>query len=58
MFRCVFMTYTLHVHDVFNEILVMVMMIQLKSLFKFYIRGIVFLLFIISENFIKFWAKA
>ena len=58
MFKCVFMTYTLHVHDVFDKMPVMVRMSQVRSLFKFYIRGLFLLLFIISKNFIKFWAEA
>jgi len=58
MFRCVFMTCTLNVHDVFDEMHVMVRMSQDRSLFKFYVRGIVFLLFTISENFNKFWGEA
>lgn len=52
------MTCTIHVYDVFDEMSVMVTMSLVDSWFKFYIRGLILLLFIISENFIKFWAEA
>jgi hypothetical protein len=58
MLRCVFMTCTLHVHDVFDEIYVMVRMRQVKSLFNFLIKCIFSLVFIIYENFITFWVEA
>jgi len=57
MFKCVFITYTLHVHGVFDEILVMVKMSQAMSFFKFCIRGLVFLLFITCECFMTFWVE-
>lgn len=52
------MIYKLQVYDVFKEILIMVRTSLVSSLFKFYLRGLVFLLFIIYENFIKFSVKA
>ena len=58
MFRCVSMACTLHIYDMFDERPDMIRMILFMSLFKFHIGGLVFLLFIISENFIMFWAKA
>ena len=58
MFRCVYMTCTLHVYDVFDQMCVMVRMSLVIYCFKFCIRDLVFLLFIISENFMKFWAEA
>ena len=58
MFICVYMICTFHAYDVFNKIPVMVRMSLVNSWFKFCIRGFVFLLFIISDNFIKLWAEA
>lgn len=58
MFRCAYMAYALHVYDVFDEMPIMVRMSLASSWFKFCIRGLVFLLFIIFENCIKSWAKA
>lgn len=55
MFRCVFMTFTLHVHDLFDEMFVMVRMGQVKFLIKFYIKGLVSMLFIISDSFFELW---
>jgi len=51
------MTCTLHVYDVFDEMEIMVKMNLVSSWFNFCIRGLVFLLFIIYENFIKFREK-
>ena len=39
MFRCVFITYTLHTYDVCDEMLVMAIMVQVESLFKFFIMS-------------------
>lgn len=58
MFICVFMTYKLHIYDVFNKIHVMAKMGQVESLLKFLIIGLVFLLFIIPVSLIKFWIEA
>jgi len=58
MFKCVFMTYTLHVHDVFDEMHLMARVSRGRSLFKFSVTSLVFLLFIISQDFTKFWAEA
>lgn len=51
--RCVYMTFKLHVHDVFDKMYVMDMACQIRYLFKFFIKGIVIILFIISGSFMK-----
>lgn len=43
MLKYVIMTCSLHVHDVFNKMYVMVRMGQVKSLIIFLIKGLVFL---------------
>lgn len=54
MFKFLFMACTLHIYDVFDERHVIVRMSLVRSLFKFHIRDLVFLLVIIFEIFIKF----
>ena len=56
MFRCVFMTCTLHVHDVFDGMFVMVRPGEVKFLFKFCMEGFVPVSFFNSKSFIKLWA--
>lgn len=58
MFKSVIITCRLHVHDVFDIMFVMAMPCQVKSEFKFFFRGFIIMLVIISRSFLKFWAEA
>jgi len=58
MFISIVTTCRLHVHDLFDEMYFMARLCQVRSLFKFFIIGLVILLFIISGSFMNFWAKA
>lgn len=57
MFKCVFMTYTLHVQDMFDGLPLTVRMDYVRSLLKFCVRGLVSLLFIIIESFANLWGE-
>ena len=50
------MTYTLHVLNVFDKMIVMVRPGKVKSLIRFCVRSFVFVSFNVLESFIKFWA--
>ena len=56
--KCIYMTYKLHVHAVYDRMYVMARPCQINSLFKFFVRGLVIMLFIIFGSFMKFWALA
>ena len=53
MFIFIIMTCGLHVHDVFNRMFVMARPCQVRFLFKFCIRGLFILLFIIAQSLMK-----
>ena len=51
----VIMTYRFHVHDVFDEMYIMVRVGQVNFLIKCWIKGFFIVSFIVIESFIKFW---